>query len=141
MSGTLQGTHNLTLTPVTIDGIPITGAADGDFVVIDYNAPIYNTTVGGDGDYHRATSNDQGGTCVIRVMQTSIAARVALDNIIRLHEQGLAPTHTIAVRSLTTGEHIVLTQAYPEERPSHTFAQETSVREYQFRSPRINKIG
>lgn len=140
MSGVLQGTHNLAQTITAIDGLPITGAADGDFITITYNADIYNTTVGGDGDYHRATSNDQGGDLVIRVMQTSVAARRLLSGILRRHRLGSAEKHTIAVTNLQTGEQIIATECYPTTPPTLTQAAEVSVREYTFKSPNIQEV-
>lgn len=138
--GILQGTMDLAQCAIDIDGFPITGFGDGDAVTIDYNAPIYNTTVGADGDYHRAASNDQGGSITFNIMQTSTTSRAYLDGLLRRHELGEAPTHTISVRSLRTGEVVVLTQCYPEDRPSITFGAEASAREYMFRSPNIQRV-
>ena len=79
--GILQGTMDLAQCSVTIDGLPIDGFGDGDAVTIEYNAPIYNTTVGADGGYHRANSNDQGGSITFNLMQTSTVSRRLLEGI------------------------------------------------------------
>ena len=138
--GILQGTFDLAQCAVTIDGLPIDGFGDGDAVTIEYNAPIYNTTVGADGGYHRANSNDQGGSITFNLMQTSTVSRRLLEGILRPHELGVGGSHTISISSLATGEQILASQSYPEDRPSYAFGQEASAREYMFRSPNIQRI-
>ena len=139
--GILQGTFNLAQCAVTIDGLPIDGFGDGDAVTVEYGAPIYNTTVGGDGGYHRANSNDQGGTLTFNLMQTSTVSRRLMEGILRIHELGAGGTHTISISSLRTGEQIAASQAYPEDRPTYAFGQEVTAREYMFRSPNIQRVG
>lgn len=139
--GILQGTFDLAQCAVTIDGLPIDGFGDGDAVTIEYNAPIYNTTVGADGGYHRANSNDQGGSITFNLMQTSTVSRRLMEGILRRHELGAGGTHTINISSLRTGEQIAASQAYPEDRPTYAFGQEVTAREYMFRSPNIQRVG
>jgi len=138
--GILQGTFDLAQCAVTIDGLPIDGFGDGDAVTIEYNAPIYNTTVGADGGYHRANSNDQGGSITFNLMQTSTVSRRLLEQKLRPHELGVGGTHTISITSLKSGEQITASQCYPEDRPSYAFGQEVSAREYMFRSPNIQRV-
>lgn len=136
----LQGTHSLKDVIVTIDGAQIDGAGDGDFVSVEYNAPIYNTTIAADGDSHRSLTNDKSGTITIQIMQTSARARRILEGVLRRHELGLGGTHTISITALATGEQIVGTQAYPEERPTYAFGADSQARDYQFRAPNIERI-
>lgn len=139
MGGLSTGIMNLTQCDVTINGLPIGGAGEGDFVVIEWSAPIYNFKTGAGGDDHRATSNDQGAAIKIKVAQTSVAFVTALDAILRRHEQGLGGSETIVVRNRGTGKTYSCFLCYPTDRPNESFGNTVADLEYAFRSPNVQR--
>ncbi len=56
---------------IVFAGIPISGFADGDFVVIEANEDSFQLTMGTDGDGTRSKSNNQSGRVTINTMQSS----------------------------------------------------------------------
>lgn len=56
---------------VQVAGQLLTGFADGDFVSIVYNADIWTTTVGADGEGVQSKSNDRSAQITITVLPTS----------------------------------------------------------------------
>jgi hypothetical protein len=136
----LQGLNDLSTLLVTIDGVALpSGYADGDAVSVEYNAPLYNSVVGADGDLHRGATNDNGGTVTIRLKNTSVASRAILDGILRRHELGITAASTIVIVLRSTGERVVCAGSFPQDRPALSFATDPSDREYTFRCASITR--
>ena len=57
---------------VIMNGVPMTGKADGTFVVVARNNDAFIVKTGADGEGARSQSNDKSGTIVVTVLQTSV---------------------------------------------------------------------
>lgn len=136
----LQGNADLATLLVTFDGVALPrGYAEGDALSIEYNADVYNDTVGPDGDLHRARSLDKTGTLTIRAKNTSIALRAFLDGVLRRHDAGVTAASLVRVTMLSTGESYTLSGVFPKTRPTITFTNEPTDREYAFRAAEITE--
>lgn len=138
----LQLLNNMGTLAVLIDGVLLpSGFADGNAVEIEPNAPLYSDVVGADGALHQSTTEDQTGLVRFRAKNTSGALRAILDGYVSRHEIGANTTpSTIVVTMLSTGEKYVCTGCRPMDRPTVTFGNEVSDREYTWRAARITRV-
>lgn len=143
----LQGTQSLKHCIVSINGLPITGAAEGEFINITYSQPVYTFQEGADGELHRSKTGSTVGTITISVYQTSLSARRILDNVVRIQEAAVPnslnedPTLAkISVRNLATNEVYECNQCSIETRPTMSQGRDSSPRQYVFRSPNIQQV-
>ena len=69
---------------IVFAGITISGVADGTFVKVVRDNPMFTSTTGADGEGARAKSSDASGTVTVTLLQTSnsndaLSAQAALD--------------------------------------------------------------
>ena len=68
---------------VTVNGVPITGFADGDSAVVEYDEDAWTKTTGNDGDVCRTYQNRKGAKITLRLMYGS-PANAILDTFAKL---------------------------------------------------------
>jgi hypothetical protein len=56
---------------VSLNGIPLSGYADGEFLRIEKDSNDFEDVVGTDGEVTRSKTNDRRATVTVRLMQTS----------------------------------------------------------------------
>jgi hypothetical protein len=126
---------NLRRVPVLFNGIPLSGAADGDFVTVTSSADNYTHAAGSRGEIAVSRNNDESGSIVVRVWQGST-------NIIRIIEAAILLTTTrglqegtfisFQIADLNTGEKLIMDQCWPTVKPVRNFGPEQQAREYTF---------
>jgi len=109
----------------------VDGYADGDAISVEF-PPSFSTQVGAGGATTRSRNNDRTATLTVRLQQKSLsqiglAATAALDRA-----TGLA-TVPIVLSDTSGNELFACPQAYLEQRPGMTFAQDSGVREWVFK--------
>lgn len=129
---------------VNINGVPVTGASDNDFVTVTPNAGPYSFKVGGRGEYAPARTNDDGATIMFSIFEGATAVRQRLDEIVRLQKtQGLnsATYARISIKNPLTGEHITADKCWIDTEPDRGFGVEQNAREYTFRTNEYKVLG
>lgn len=129
---------------LTINGVPVTGASDDDFVVLAPNAGPYSYKVGGRGEYAPARTNDDGATITISIFEGATAVRQRLDEIVRLQKtQGLtsATYARISIKNPLTKEHITADKCWIDTEPERASGVEQSARVYVFRTDEYKVLG
>ena len=58
---------------VSIGGTPMSGFADGTFVMVSRDEDIFSKVSGADGEVSRAKSNNRSGSLTLTLMQTSMS--------------------------------------------------------------------
>lgn len=127
--------YDLKRVAVTIDGILLTGASDGDFVTISPDGNVHEKTLGARGEVAVSATNNKMGTITLSIFQGARNPRATLDAIIARQEAlGLsdATTVEIQVKDLQTGEHIVLPRCWIETEPTRAFGATQQSRDYVF---------
>ena len=66
-------TYNPGDVQLVVNGIPISGYADGTFITIGRDNPSFNSGTGSDGEGFRSKTNDKSGTCTLTLLQTSLS--------------------------------------------------------------------
>lgn len=127
--------YNLRRVAVTLNGVLLSGAADGDFVVVTPNAPDYNATPGARGEIAVSRNNDESGTVQFRFYQGASSQRAIVEQIIRVQRATGLQDGTFAkieIKDLQTGEHLVMDQCWSADKPGRNFGADQQAREYTF---------
>lgn len=127
--------YNLRRVVVTLNGVPVTGGADGDFIAIAPNANDYNKTTGSRGEIAVSRVNDESGTITVRVFQNATADIARIEAVIRAQKSLGLQEGTFArweVKDLNSGEHLVMDQCWSETPPARNFGTDQQAREYVF---------
>jgi len=127
--------YDLKRVAVIVNGVPLTGAADGDFVTWTPNGNVHEKTPGARGEYAVSRTNDEGGTIAFSVWQGARGPAVTLDAIVELQKSAGLSAATfveIQIKDLQTGEHLVFPQCWIETEPTRAFGATQQAREYVF---------
>ncbi len=130
-------TYNPADVALVVAGVPISGYADGSFIVVSRDNPSFTNGTGSDGEGWRAKSNDRSGTCTITLLQTSegndaLSALVALDE---LSGAGIGP---LLVKD-NSGRSVYSAETCWVEKPADAeFAREQSDREWVIKTDSLN---
>ena len=116
---------------VIVGGNPITGYADGTFVVVDFDEQSWNKATGADGHVGRAKSNNFGGTITITLMATSNGNDIlsALWNRDRRDNGGVV---NILVKDALGTTIWSAAQAWIQKLPEQSFSKDIEEREWVF---------
>jgi hypothetical protein len=64
-------TYSASQVIIIVNGVPMTGYADGDFCKVEYTADPFKMYIGADGSTARSRNADHSGSIEITLMQTS----------------------------------------------------------------------
>lgn len=120
---------------VTFNGVPISGAADGDFIVVTPSAETFTKAAGGRGEMAVSRNTDESGTIEITLWQHSRVNRAIIENAIRLQksrEVGLSAPISISIKDLNNGENLVAARCWIEQEPTRNFGPEAQGYTYTF---------
>lgn len=101
---------------MTIDGIPITGYADGDFLSVTQTSPRYTSKTGADGAPTRSKSADRTASATVTLMYGSEGSAL-LDGYKRLGDGQQPDTFEFVVTDVLSGSTVVSSIAYISEEP------------------------
>lgn len=110
---------------VTFGVTPLDGFADGDAIMVEFNAPGTTTKVGIAGEYAFNESADRSGLVRLRLMQTSGTNAL----LAALYAAGNLPL-PISVTSLSSAELFVAAKAKIQRIPNKAFGAEVGAREW-----------
>ena len=122
-------TYDVSRIYVSVNGIPITGFADGTFIKVTRAGDAYTRVVGADGVVSRAKSNDKSGEIAIILSQTSPSNKV-LSSIALLDELSGGGVVPIGVSDAVSGSKYVAAHAWVRKQPDVEYGKEISNREW-----------
>jgi hypothetical protein len=125
----IAGTYSPKNIVITVDGIPISGFADGDAIGLEYGAPRFTKKVGMDGEVVRSQSPDFSGTLKIRLMQTSLSNDL-LDTYAKLDQLTGLGGFTLMMADLRSGANYTAVQAWISAMPPVNYGMEAGQREW-----------
>lgn len=119
---------------VAILGIPMKGYADGDFLTIERDTPVFSDVVGTDGEVTRSKTNDRRAKVTLRLMQTSssndlLSAAVNADE----NAPNGAGIGAFLVRDRSGRALHTASECWISEVPSRGFGREAKEREWVIR--------
>lgn len=127
--------YDLKQVAVIFNGLPLSGAADGDFVTVTPAGQTYNSTVGAGGEVGLSATNNRMATIAFNIWQGSRANRTILEQAIaRQRDAGYSPLTNIriSIKDLSTGEHLIADRCWIQQEPTRAFGADQQGREYTF---------
>jgi hypothetical protein len=121
---------------VTVNGVPLSGFADGDFVSAEFGDNEWSVVTGADGEATRVKMNHPEGTITITLHATSksndwLTTVTNIDNL-----SGISPV-AIFIRDTNSGTQIFARECSVQQKPAVTFGRDLSNREWAFVTGRL----
>lgn len=124
---------------IIFNGIPISGFADGTFMVAARDNPAFTSGSGADGEGWRAKSSDKTGTITLTLLQTS-ASNDLLSSLALLDEStgnGVGPF----LAKDGSGRTLISAQtAWIEKQADSEFARDASDREWVLKTDSLSTL-
>jgi structural protein KPP10_ORF10 len=119
---------------VSINGIPISGYADGEFLSIEPEADNFSDVVGSDGEVARSKTNDRRATVTLTLLQTSASNALlsALANLDKAAPGGLG-VGALLVRDRQGTAIFSAAECWISKEPTRGFGREAGPREWTLR--------
>jgi len=123
---------------ISLNGIPISGYADGEFVRIEKESDGFADVVGTDGEVSRSKTNDDRATVSIILMQTSdsnilLSALHTLDRNV----PGGAGVGALLIRDAQGTSIFAASECWISKAPDVTFDREPTSREWTLRCAKL----
>lgn len=123
---------------VLIDGVPITGWADGDDVIsVARDVDTYSKLVGAAGDVALLKNADRSGVATLRLLQTSNANKI-LTAKVKLQDSGVISPFPFSVKDLNGDDLVLAEQAVVKVVPEMRFGTGHNEREWQLLLPAVD---
>lgn len=116
---------------VNVSGVPMSGFADGTFVMCERTSDSWSDVAGTDGAISRAKSNDKRGTIMLTFQQTSPSNDV-LSGIAALDAEKNAGIVPILISDLSGRTLVESSFSYVRRPPNVEFGKEITNREWTF---------
>jgi Bacteriophage KPP10, Structural protein ORF10 len=122
-------TYDPKLVVITFGGVPLSGYADGTFVVVEREADMFTKVTGADGQTSRAKSQNRSGSVTVTLQQTSPSndALNVFANADELSNQGVKP---LTVKDLSGRSESFSANAWIRKKPNQEYAKEITNREW-----------
>ena len=123
---------------VLVDGIPITGFADGDdAITVERNEDGYTLLIGADGDAVAMKNANRSGIATLRLLQSS-SSNAVLSAILKVQDAGLLAPVPFAVTDPNGIDLILAEAAYPISPPIMIYGAGHNPREWRLALPAVD---
>jgi hypothetical protein len=114
---------------VTISGIPMSGYADGTFLLVDRDEDAFIKVTGADGTSTRVKSNNRSATMTLTLKQSSPSNDIlsGLANLDELTSEGVFP---VLVKDLSGNSIYFSATGWIQKYPASEFGKEINNREW-----------
>lgn len=114
---------------VSIGGVPMSGYADGTFLLVDRDEDAFTKVTGADGFTTRVKSNNRGGSLTLTLKQSSPSNDIlsGFANLDELSNSGVVP---ILVKDLSGTSTYFSATGWIRKYPSSEFGKELNNREW-----------
>lgn len=114
---------------ITVGGIPMSGFADGTFLLVDRDENAFTKVTGADGTSTRVKSNNRSGTMTLTLKQSSpsndiLSGFAALDEI---SNAGVVP---VLIKDLSGNSLFFSATGWVQKFPASEFGKEINNREW-----------
>jgi len=114
---------------VTIGGVPMSGYADGTFLVVDRDENSFSKVTGADGTTTRVKSNNRSGTMTLTLKQSSPSNDV-LSGFATLDELANSGVVPILIKDLSGNSLFFSATGWIQKFPSSEFGKEINNRDW-----------
>lgn len=122
---------------VLIGGIPMSGFADGTFVMVTRDEDAFTKVSGADGETSRAKSNNRSGELTLTLMQTSMSNDI-LSGFALLDEVSNAGIVPILVKEIGTLTILMSGEGWIRKFPDASYSKDIENREWVFDLASLN---
>ena len=114
---------------VSIGGTPMSGLADGTFVIVSRDEDIFSKVSGADGEVSRAKSNNRSGSLTLTLIQTSMSNDVlsAIAVLDEISNTGIVP---VFVKEIGTSTILMAGEGWVKKMPDVSYSKEIENREW-----------
>jgi len=123
----------------TVGGLPITGWADGDALMVEYDEDSWTEYIGCDGEVTRVYQSRKHGTITIRLGPLSASNRT-LAQLKRTDDETGVATVPIFIFDMLGGDQFLAPQAWCKKDPGRTFGRDVTEKEWIYFAPRIEAV-
>ncbi len=120
---------NMKLCPCTVQGLPLSGWAPDDAVVVEFNEDLWTHEVGADGEVTRVYQGKKDATVTFRFGMGSTASKT-LSQLARLDETTGSTPVKIAIFDMLLGDTFFGNQCWLMKDPGRTFGQSSTPKEF-----------
>lgn len=115
---------------VLVNGVPITGFADGnDAITVERDRDAFSKLVGADGDVMAIRSADRSGMATLKLLQSSIS-NAYLTTLIKVQDAGLLAPVSFSVKDANGLDLILAEAAFVAGPPRAIYGAEHNAREW-----------
>ncbi len=114
---------------ISIGGVPMSGYADGTFVMVARDEDAFTKVSGADGEVSRAKSNNRSGTLTLTLMQTSMSNDI-LSAIALLDETSNAGIVPVLVKEIGTLTILMSGEGWIKKFPDASYSKDVENREW-----------
>lgn len=115
---------------VLVNGVPITGFADGnDAVSVERDREAFTKLVGADGDVMALRSADRSGTAMLKLLQSSIS-NTYLTTFLKIQDAGVLSPVPFSVKDLNGLDLVIAEAAFVAGPPKAIYGAEHNAREW-----------
>jgi len=122
-------TYDPKLVVLTVGGVPISGYADGTFIVVERSNDMFSKVSGADGQVSRAKANDRSGTVTVTLAQTS-PSNDALQAIAVLDEKSNQGVKPVSCKDISGRSTFFSAFVWIRKVPNAEFGKEITNREW-----------
>ena len=114
---------------VSIGGTPMSGFADGTFVMVSRDEDAFSKVSGADGEVSRAKSNNRSGSLTLTLMQTSMSNDIlsAIALLDEVSNTGIVP---VLVKEIGTDTILMSGEGWIKKIPDASYGKEVENREW-----------
>jgi len=134
-----EKTFDMTKVICTVGGLPVSGWADGDALMVEYDEDSWTEYIGDDGEVTRSYQARQHGTITIRLGPLATFNKV-LAQFKRLDDTTGAATVPISIIDMLGGDRFFAPSAWCKKDPGRTFGRDITEKEWIFFAPRIEAV-
>jgi len=122
---------------LSIDGQAVSGFADGTFITVNRNNPMWSVVSGASGEHARSKSCDKSGTIELVLMQTS-ETNDLLSAYLLLDETSNSGKFPVALLDAHGGTIVGATEMWVQQAPSIEYGKELSDRTWTLEAGHID---
>jgi hypothetical protein len=115
---------------VLVNGVPITGFADGDDAIsVQRDVPAFTKRVGADGDVLALKSADRSGMATFKLLQSSLS-NTTLTALLKIQDAGVLAPIAFSVKDLNGLDLVIAEAAFVEGPPTMVWGAGHNAREW-----------
>lgn len=134
----MLGTYSAKKVVCLVDGVPITGLADGDdAITVERSADAFSLLIGADGEQAALFNPDRSGVATIKLLQTS-RSNFALTTKLKIQEAGQLSPFPFGVKDTGGLDLVIAPNSFVVGPPTAIYGAGHNAREWRLILPSVD---